>query len=111
MKNLYVPRDFCLADFDHHFGKIRLSVSRRLRIRWGTQVGPSRYVRWSAKAEGLQGDHTFGSDLLRTDFQWSGVATASVLEGGARRTIPEHGGKSHGAGDRIGPRARCIFLN
>jgi hypothetical protein len=34
----YVPRNICLADLDHHFGKIRLGVSRRLRIRWGVLV-------------------------------------------------------------------------
>ena len=40
MKNLYVPRDICLTDRDHHFGNIRLGVSRRLRIRWGNAGRP-----------------------------------------------------------------------
>ena len=34
----YVPRNICLAHLDHHFGKIRLGVSRRLRNRWGVLV-------------------------------------------------------------------------
>jgi hypothetical protein len=36
----YVPRNICLADLDHHFGKIRLGVSRRLGIRWGNAGWP-----------------------------------------------------------------------
>ncbi|OAI44687.1 hypothetical protein AYO43_08990 [Nitrospira sp. SCGC AG-212-E16] len=49
----------------------------------GTLVGTvALEKRCSAKAEGLQRDHTVGSDQLRADFRWSGVATAPALKVG-----------------------------